>query len=175
MPDGLAGMVGTPAIQVGHISLPAVSHNSAPLPMSAKPGGLLVVYFGYTSCPDICPTTLGDLRTAMGQLGDDADRIEVAFLTVDPERDSDEVTRRYVQTFFPDAYALRTEDSEALAAAASAFGAAFEISTAADGTIDVGHTAFLYAVSSEGTILVQWPFGMSSELIRNDLIYLLQE
>ncbi len=168
-------MVGTPAIQVGHISLPAASHESVPLQMIAEPEGLLVVYFGYTSCPDICPTTLGDLRSAMSQLGDDSERIEVAFLTVDPERDTDFITTKYVQTFFPDAYALRTDDPEELATAARAFGAAYEVAKTSDGSVEVGHSAFLYAVNSDGTILVQWPFGMSSELIRNDLIYLLDQ
>ena len=175
VPEGLAGMVGTPSIQVGHITLPAVSHDATPLAMAAEPGGLLLVYFGYTSCPDICPTTLGDLRTAMKELGDDIDRIDVAFVTVDPDRDTDEITSRYVQTFFPDAYALRTEDADELASAAAAFGTTYEVVEASNGTVEVGHTAFLYAISSEGTVLVQWPFGMSSELIRNDLIYLLDK
>lgn len=64
-------------------------------------GSPSLLFFGYTHCPDICPTTLADLTTAMGQLGGEADRIKVFFTTVDPERDTEAVMAQYAQAFDP--------------------------------------------------------------------------
>ncbi|HKW37561.1 MAG TPA: SCO family protein [Burkholderiales bacterium] len=64
-------------------------------------GKLVVVFFGYTHCPDVCPTTLADLKVARQQLGEDAKRVQVLFVTVDPERDTRELLANYVPAFDP--------------------------------------------------------------------------
>ncbi len=171
-PEPLNGLVRDPLLNVAQVSLPNAASGGAPFQMVADDDGLLLVYFGYTYCPDICPTTMADLRTAMEDL-DGADRIDVAFITVDPFRDDVEQVTNYVTTFFPEGIALRTDDQERLAAAATAFEASYELSIDPDGTIDVGHSSLLYAIDFEGTILVQWPFGMSADEIREDLEQLL--
>src|SRR3990172_7649696 len=80
-----AGLVRTPAPEVGDLSLPDSTAGGADFAFRAQPGGLLLLYFGYTSCPDICPTTLADLRTALRQVGEEfAARVDVAMATVDP-------------------------------------------------------------------------------------------
>lgn len=174
-PQGLAGMVRSPVANVADVSLPAVSHGGADFSMRAADGHLLVVYFGYTSCPDICPTTMADLRRAVVDLGDDADLVDVAFVTVDPVHDTAERMTVYIQRFFEDGVALRTVDQDILAAAARAFGAGYEVTVNAQGFTDVQHTAFLYAIDSDGTIQVQWPFGMTSQDINHDIAYLLEK
>lgn len=116
----LAGSVRTPLPELGGLALPDASRDGAPLAMRAPDRGLLIVYFGYTSCPDVCPTTLADLRKAFGELGDDAARVEVAMATVDPARDTDEVITNYVQSFIPGAHGLRTEDDALLSSVADA-------------------------------------------------------
>ena len=166
-PAGLAGMVRHPAAEVGGVVLPNVSDGSVDFITRAEPGNLLLVYFGYTSCPDVCPTTLADLRRAIGELGDDGNRVNVAFITIDPDRDLAKEVTNYIHVFFPDGIALRTENPALLKAAADAYGAAYEVTTAPDGTV--------YAVDAQGTILVQWPFGMDSDDIRNDLAYLFDQ
>jgi protein SCO1/2 len=172
-PRTLFGMVREPSPNVGAVVLPAVSHGDADFEMKADPGGLLVTYFGYTSCPDICPSTLVDLRRAVEQLGDDAEKVDVAFITVDPLRDTPERLTTYIQAFFEQTgVALRTEDPAQLESAARAFGAAYERSITDDGELEVSHSAFLYAIDEEGQILVQWPFGMTSDDMYNDLAYL---
>ena len=70
-------------------------------------GKLVFVFFGYTQCPDVCPTTLATLAEVMKQLGDQADRVQVIFVTVDPERDTPEILREYVAAFDPRFIALR--------------------------------------------------------------------
>lgn len=174
-PAGLTGIVREPAPDVGGVVLPDEANGGSDFATRAEPGRLLLVYFGYTSCPDICPTTLADLRTAVRGLGDDGDRVDVAIITVDPDRDVPERVADYIHAFFDDGHALRTEDQNQLAAAADKYGAAFEVTTTADGTIEVAHSAFLYVVDSGGRILVQWPFGTLSEDMQKDLEYLFAE
>ena len=80
-------------------------------------GKAVVVFFGYTQCPDVCPTTLAALAEAMKKLGPDADRVQVVFITVDPERDTPEVLKSYVESFDAPIMAL-TGSTEAVAQAA---------------------------------------------------------
>ncbi|MDA3005045.1 MAG: SCO family protein [Actinomycetota bacterium] len=97
--SGLAGFTRDPVPRVGGVSLPGVGPGGRgkPVPMRAKPGNLLVVYFGFASCPDVCPTTLSDVRGALKRLpADQRKRVEVAMVTVDPTRDTANVMRSYV-------------------------------------------------------------------------------
>lgn len=73
---------------VADVSLPDVGNGGEPMPFVGPDEGVLVVYFGYTFCPDVCPSTLADLRTGLSDLGDDVDRGDVAMATVDPGRDT---------------------------------------------------------------------------------------
>lgn len=168
-PEPLMGMVRTPPPNVGHVALPAVSEGGTQFVTKAEPGHLLVVYFGYTACPDICPTTMSDLRRAVQEMESGGDRVDVAFITVDPDRDVPHRLTNYIQTFFEDGIALRTEDAGVLAQAATDYGAAYEVEVADDGMVEVAHSAFLYAVDETGVVLVQWPFGMTSDHMRSDL------
>ncbi|HEX7094444.1 MAG TPA: copper chaperone PCu(A)C [Acidimicrobiales bacterium] len=171
----LAGVVRDPAPVVNDIVLPDAASDGQPLRLQAE-DGLLVVYFGYTSCPDVCPTTMSDLRRALGELqADKATQVDVAMITVDPARDTPEVLTRYVRSFFPDGHALRTDDAALLRRAADAFGADYSVSTTDDGRTEVTHTGFLYAVDRAGRLRVQWAFGTSSETIAQDLSRLLDE
>jgi len=158
---------------VAAVNLPDVANGGEPFSMVAESGGALVVYFGFTYCPDVCPTTLSDLRTALGSMGSDADQVEVAMVTVDPDRDTDDVISAYLQTFIPEGHALRTDDPDLLEGASDAFGADFSVITPAEGGIGVTHTAYLYAVDDEGIIRLVWPFGAEPDRIAADLSSLL--
>lgn len=168
-----AGIVRIPPPDVGAISLPDVT-NGVDFPFRAEADGLLVVYWGYTSCPDVCPMTMADLRGAVAGLGADGDRIDVAMVTVDPVRDSPERLTAYVQAFFPEGIAVRTEGAGALRAAAEPFGVSYEVTGEDDGNIEVAHTGFLYAVDDNGLVRLTWPFGTDSDHIQADLRSLLE-
>jgi protein SCO1/2 len=168
-PRVLAGIQRQPAPDVSSASLPDVTRNGAPLSFQADPGKVMVVYFGYTACPDICPTTMADLKVALSKLGTRAQQVEVAMATVDPGRDSADILERYVHTFIPDGHVLRTDDDSALRAAAEAFGADYAVTTSADGNIEVEHTTLLYAVDDQGKLVLSWAFGTSIDDLRNDL------
>ena len=158
---------------MGGLTLPDASRGGTSFAMRPTAGDLLVVYFGYTSCPDVCPTTLADVRKAFRELGDDASRIEVAMATVDPERDTNEVITNYVRSFIPDAHGLRTEDDALLGTVAGAFGAVYSVTAAADGDIEVVHSGSVYVVDDQGRLRVTWPFGTKAEDMAGDLEILL--
>jgi protein SCO1 len=139
------------------------------LVLAAADGRVLLVYFGFLSCPDICPTTLLDVRSALGQLDEDLrGRVDVAFVTVDPDRDGPAELAAYLRHFFPAHHAIRAEGAE-LDGALDAFLASAEILVGEDGTIDVAHTAILYAVDSAGLVRIEWPFGTSAPAMADDL------
>jgi protein SCO1/2 len=164
-----------PPLDVSTVSLPDTSQGGQPFAMRGPDGGLLVVYFGYTSCPDVCPTTLADLRSALKRLGPErAGRVEVAMVTIDPARDTGDVLTGYVQGFVPGAHALRTDDDAALRSAASQFGAQYDVTVGKDGQEEVGHTGFLYAVDSTGHVPMQWSFGTRPPALADDLAKLLR-
>lgn len=174
----LAGVVRTPALDVSAVELPDAS-GPEPVPtlMKADDGEVLLVYFGYTSCPDICPTTLSDISVALGDLPDElADRVTVGMVTVDPERDTAEVLSGYLGHFFDRSMALRTEDPDALAAAASAFGVRYEVADHEPGAdvYEVSHSAVTYVVDDTGTVVVEWPFGFESTDMAADLTAVLE-
>jgi protein SCO1/2 len=174
----LAGVVRTPPLEVAGIELPDVAATGEPVPLQAPPGELHLVYFGYTSCPDICPTTMTDVGVALDDLPPElAERVTVGMVTVDPERDTAEVLTGYLDHFFDRRMALRTEDPAELDAAADAFGVRFEVEAHDPGatTYEVSHSAVTYVVDDTGEVVVEWPFGFDSRDMTADLTTLLQE
>lgn len=171
-----AGLVRTPFPDVGSLSLPESTANGAEFAFRAQPGEFLLLYFGYTGCPDICPTTLADLRSALRQIGEDrAERVAVAFATIDPERDLDSVMTAYIHAFFPDGHGLRTDDPERLAAAATPLGVNYDVWTNDEGYVEVIHSAFTYVIDDQGLLRLIWPFGTEPEDIARDLKNLFKE
>ena len=134
------------------------------------------MYFGYTHCPDICPTTFSDLRLAMEALGDLADRTTVVFVTADPGRDTAEILDTYVGSFVDRYSVVRLEDPDELAALEAEFQASTSLGPVQeDGTYDVGHTAITYGVDSAGLVQVEWPFGTPPDSFAHDLKLLLEQ
>jgi len=169
----LVGYTIEPAAQVDAVALPDVSRGGEPFALRAEPGGLLVVYFGYTNCPDVCPTTMADLRAAMRQLGDDADRIAVAMVTIDPDRDT-AVLADYVGSFIEGAHALATDVAADLQAVASPFGVTYLVAPNSAGEIEVTHTPGLYVVDDAGQLALTWTFGVTAGDLAGDLEQLLE-
>lgn len=147
-----------------------------PFSLVPPPGDLEIVYFGFTSCPDICPTTLSDLRKARKELGDDAARVGLTFVSVDPRRDTAAVLDGYIGSFVPDYHVVRIEDPAALAAVQAPFGARSSIGPEqADGTYEVKHTGTMYAVDPTGHVVLEWAFGTPPDAIAADLRLLLAD
>ena len=131
------------------------------------------MYFGYTNCPDVCPTTMADLRTALRQLGDDADRVDVAMVTIDPDRDT-AVLADYVGSFVEGGHALATDVADDLRAVADPFGVTYLVETNAAGEIEVAHSPQLYVVDDAGQLALTWQFGVAADDLAGDLEQLLE-
>lgn len=171
----LAGYRRDPAPQVGELSLPDVAAGGEEFALRADPGEILAVYFGYTNCPDFCPTTLSDLRLATRRMDpEDAERIGLAMVTIDPDRDLP-VLADYVNSFLEGSHALGTDDPDRLAEVAAPFGVGYEVSTNDEGEIEVAHSTSLYAIDDQGDLVLTWQFGVSIDDLAADLTQLLEE
>lgn len=171
-PTEFSGYVRSPALNVSSVTLPAV--DGTPVNMVADPGGLRLVYFGYTFCPDVCPATLSFVKKTLAGLPQaDRDRIQLDMITVDPRRDTPEKLAEYVARFVPSGNAIRTEDRALLYGAAKEFGAEFKARINDKGKREISHTADLYVVDDTGTVVLAWPFGTVQPDIERDLTRLL--
>lgn len=177
----LKGMVREDPLKVGAVSITdvtsegAYSDHGGMFSFTADPGHLLVVYFGYTNCPDLCPTTMALIRSARMVLGDSGRRIDVAMVTVDPNRDTADVLNGYLVSFTDQFHALRAVSSDELRRAEDAFLASSTVTTTATGAIEVGHSATTYVVDASGHVVVEWPFGVDKDTVVNDLRVLLKK
>ncbi|MEN9419964.1 MAG: electron transport protein SCO1/SenC [Pseudomonadota bacterium] len=138
-------------------------------------GRVLVVFFGFTQCPDVCPTTLGELAAAKRALGADGARVQGIFVTVDPARDTPEVLRAYVAAFDPSFVALRGTD-EQTRATAKAFKVYFnKVEGRTPETYTIDHTAGAYVFDAKGRVRLFTRHGGSTEALVSDLKRLLAE
>ena len=128
-------------------------------------GKLVVIYFGYTHCPDVCPTELQAISLALDELGMAADRVQPLFITVDPERDTPSVLADYVSSFHARLVAL-TGPAPAIQKAALAYRVFFAKSAVArpDGYA-IDHTGFIYLVGKDGRYLGFLPPGLAPDAI----------
>jgi protein SCO1 len=136
-------------------------------------GKVVLIFFGYTQCPDICPTALTRAARVMGLLGEDAQRVQVIFVTVDPERDTADVMREYPRAFHPSFLGLYS-DLRTTEATAREFRVVYRKVPAGDSyTID--HTAISYAFDPQGRLRLAIPHGQSAQEVADDLRALLHE
>jgi protein SCO1 len=108
-----------------------------------------LIFFGYTHCPDACPTALNEIALALDQLGEKRGEVAVVFITVDPERDTPEVMKSYVQSFDAPIIAL-TGSADAVAQAAKAYRVYYAKHPRGDGDYDMDHSAVIYVMNPEG-------------------------
>ena len=135
-------------------------------------GKVVLLFFGYTHCPDICPATLADLAQVMRLLGKDAERVQVLFVTLDPERDTRELLAQYVPAFHPSFLGLYG-DAQATRDAASAFGIIYKKQDDKNGyTLD--HSTGTYLIGASGKPLLIAPYGQRAELLVLDIKLLLR-
>lgn len=135
-------------------------------------GKVVVLFFGYTHCPDVCPTALADLAQVMRLLGKDADRIQVLFVTLDPERDSPELLAKFVPSFDPSFLGLYGNE-QATRQAANAFGVDYVKQDDRHGGYTLDHTAGMYLFGTRGKPLLLAPYGERAEQLAQDIRLLL--
>ncbi|MAT06379.1 MAG: hypothetical protein CL424_15180 [Acidimicrobiaceae bacterium] len=175
---GDESLVGYQVDPVPHVGTFTVDNTATgePFTVRAAPGGLLIVFLGFTNCPDVCPTALAEVGQAIDRIGSDADPIDVAMITVDPNRDTPEALTNFVQGFIDRGIGLRTDDAAMLRQLATAFGATYGTEQDHEGdTTDVGHTDQTYLVDDNGDVIVTWTADMTSDDIERDLRLLLDD
>ncbi|GAB1231797.1 SCO family protein [Ferrigenium sp. UT4] len=135
-------------------------------------GKVVALFFGYVHCPDVCPTTLADMAQVMRLLGADADRVQVLFVTVDPERDTRELLAQYPPAFHP-AFVGLSGDAQATAEAARAFNILYQKQPTKSGSYTVDHSAGTFLISPSGRKVLLSPFAQKPEWLAQDIKLLL--
>lgn len=148
-------------------------HSGKPRRLADFRGKVVSLFFGYTQCPDVCPTTLTTMAQVMKLLGDDAGRVQVAFVTVDPERDSQDLLAQYVPAFHPDFIGLRG-DAGATRSIAQDFKVFYQkVPGKTETSYTVDHTAGTYLFDPQGRLRLYVKHGEAAEGIAADIRLLL--
>jgi protein SCO1/2 len=181
---GLAACGRSPAPQFNGVDLTGAAYardfqlndvQGQPRRLADFRGRVLVVFFGFTQCPDVCPTTMGELRAVKEALGPAGEDVQPIFISVDPERDTPELLRDYTAAFGPDFVALRgsLEETEAVA---KEFKAYFKKVPAKEGdSYSVDHSAASYLFDRKGRVRVYSRYGAGTQALLEDLKQLLAE
>jgi len=138
-------------------------------------GKLVLLFFGYTACPDVCPTTLREVGAALDILGKRANGVQPVFISVDPEKDTPQRMQAYLANVNPRVLGL-TSDLETITLTASQYGIFFQKQEyGTKGSYTVDHTATLLLLDKEGYLRVVYPYGTPAEAIASDIQYLLKQ
>jgi protein SCO1 len=138
-------------------------------------GKLTVVFFGFTQCPDVCPTTMLELAEVKKAMAADGAKVQGIFISLDPERDTPSLLKAYVQNFSPDFVALRgtLDETKATAKAFKVFFA--KVPGKAEGSYSIDHTAGSYIFDAKGQVRLFTRYGGGAEALKHDLQLLLAQ
>ncbi|MEN6585874.1 MAG: SCO family protein [Sulfuricella sp.] len=148
-------------------------HNGRKRTIADFRGRIVLIFFGYTHCPDFCPTTLVKMATVMKQLGPDAAKVQVLFVTIDPERDSEALLRNYVPVFDPSFLGLRGSDEETEKVTQD-FKAHYQLMKYRGETL-VDHTASGYLIDTKGKTRLLFSYTQTADQIAADVRTILAE
>ncbi len=138
-------------------------------------GKVVVMFFGYTQCPDVCPTTLTEMQQAMALMGPQSNKVQVLFVTVDPERDTAEILKQYVPAFDSRFLGLRPADEAALEKVTKDFKIYYKkVSGTKPDSYTMDHTAGSYAFDPEGRLRLYIKHAQGPETLAHDLKELLK-
>lgn len=139
-------------------------------------GKLVLIYFGYTFCPDICPATLANVGQALRNLGEDkASEVQTIMISLDPERDTPQKLAEYVTHFHPSFIGI-TGTEQDIAQVTSLYGIFYQVQPGSDATgYLIDHTATLLVIDREGYLKLVFPFGVTVDEIADDLEYMLRQ
>lgn len=146
-------------------------HTGQTRSLSDYRGKVVLVFFGYTYCPDVCPTTMGEAAAALKLLGKDADRVQVVFVTLDPERDTQALLSKYVPGFDPRFVGLRGDRAATDAVIKEYRLFASKVGEGSNYTLD--HTAGSYLYDASGRVRLFANYGMGPQKLAADLKRLL--
>lgn len=139
-------------------------------------GKVVALFFGFTSCPDVCPTTLQEMRQVKRLLGDKADQLQVVFVSIDPERDKPELLKQYMEAFDPSFLGLQPDPEVLRTRIAPAFKVYYNKVPSSDGkAYTMDHSAGVYLLDTKGKMRLHENYGAKPEDVAHDIQLLLQE
>jgi protein SCO1/2 len=148
-------------------------HNGKPRTLADFKGKVVVMFFGFTQCPDVCPTTMAEMAAVMKELGPQADQVQVLFVTIDPARDTQQLLAQYVPAFDPRFLGLYG-DAEATAKVAKEFKVFYaKVNGKTEGSYSMDHTAASYVFDRNGKIRLFVRHGKGPAPIVHDIKQLL--
>ncbi|WP_461412771.1 SCO family protein [Gemmatimonas sp.] len=141
-------------------------HTGQPFSLESQRGKVVMLFFGYTMCPDVCPTTLSKLTTVTARLGTDRAQVKTVYVTVDPERDSPAVLKADLDLFDLDAVGL-TGTREAIDKVVAMYGATYEITPTPGSAAkySVAHSTTLYIIDPAGVVRREFPYETTADEI----------
>jgi protein SCO1/2 len=150
-------------------------HNGRVRTLADFKGKIVAMFFGYTHCPDVCPTTLSDFAAALKLMGPQAEQVQVIFVTLDPQRDTPQLLKQYVPAFNPGFLGMYT-DAESLKQIAKEYKVVYQ-KTSVKGPDDylIDHSAGTYVYDQQGRLRLLVPYGSSPDAIAQDLKTLLAQ
>jgi cytochrome oxidase Cu insertion factor (SCO1/SenC/PrrC family) len=138
-------------------------------------GKVVLLFFGFTHCPDVCPNTLSTVQTVLGQLGDNAEHVQPIFISVDPQRDKPEILKNYLQ-YFHSNYIGLTGTSEEVDKVVKQFQGFYSFKgDVSGGNYSVDHTSNLYIINTLGKVTNIIPYGLPPQAITNAIEKILSE
>jgi protein SCO1 len=167
----VGGRVSTPTVsQVAAIGGPfnLIDQEGRAVTDQDMKGRPFLVFFGFTHCPDICPTALFEISEIMRRLGPDAERLRALFITVDPERDDPKLLKDYLSSFDPHLSGL-TGSPEQIAAVAKSYRVYFKKVPLPDGGYTMDHTAIVYLMDKQGRFVAPFSLKRTTEAAAADL------
>lgn len=151
-------------------------HNGQARTLKDFQGKIVVMFFGYTQCPDVCPTSMTELAAVKKLLDKDGDKVQGLFVTVDPERDTPEVMKSYMANFDPTFLALYAATPEQLAAVAKDYKVYYKkVEGKAPGSYTMDHSAGMYVYDTQGRLRLYSRYGTGAGALAADIKLLLQE
>lgn len=151
-------------------------HDNKPRTLKDFQGKVVVMFFGYTQCPDVCPTSMTELVAVKKMLGADGDKLQVLFVTVDPERDKPELLKPYMANFDPSFLALYPETPEKLAAVAKDYKVYYKkVDGKTPTSYTMDHSAGSYIYDTQGRLRLYARYGSGAGALASDIKLLLQQ
>jgi len=152
-----------------------ISSDDQQFDLAMQKGKIVLLFFGYTSCPDVCPSTLADMKRVLNILGKDSEDVQVVFVTVDPERDTVDKLKSYMALFNPNFIGLTGTEID-LDKVWGDYGVVREIDTSSQTALGylVNHTSRIYLIDQAGRLLITYGFGTFPEDIAKDIEYLIR-
>jgi protein SCO1/2 len=155
-------------------TLALTDHTGKPRTLADFQGKVVVLFFGFTQCPDVCPTTLAEMAKVVKELGADGGKVQVLFVSVDPERDTPELLKQYVTAFNPSFLGM-VGDAEATVRATKEFKVYVQKQPTKSGGYSVDHSAGTFILDQQGRLRLFAQYGAGAPVLLNDIKALLKQ